>query len=390
MKMLYKVFSFLEVTILAFIGRGLGILAVPLIALLSIDPLKWSIIPAAYFFVRGIVAFPTGSFIDRFPRFGFLVGGFIFCIGMWWMSYTLTDYYYFIIGIIITSIGSTGMQISANTLGVRSEGFGKTWDMIGVGIGHSFVPILVAVITGFILNISMTFKIIGILGLIVDVLFILTFTNVNVRENKKSSLKETFNCFNNIGFTRLLFSIITIEILGMFVYVNFSLALADVGISEKMAIFYFLCFYGVMGIILRFPYAHLGNKYGTRICLIAIMSIIIIGNIVFMIPNDITRVVGLFITGIGNAGYSITLVSYIGDRWDRKQTASMFGIVVMLGSLTGPLTLILQGYLRNITNTYTLGILVFNVIAIIAYFIFISEKDILYLDKVNGIENEKN
>lgn len=36
------------------------------------------------------------------------------------------------------------------------------------------------------------------------------------------------------------------------------------------------------------------------------------------------------------------------------------------------------------TGSYTISLLIFNILAIITYIIFLFEKDIIYLDKING------
>jgi len=123
-----------------------------------------------------------------------------------------------------------------------------------------------------------------------------------------------------------------------------------------------------------------GSWYGTIVAL----SITLIGVMIFPY-NLVTVLIGSGLLAFGTAAGQVMVIPTFGERWGHKIFSSTWGLISIIYNLLNGCIILLSGILLNMTgNNYILVYQLYSIMAILAIVLFSTEKNIKYLEPVNG------
>jgi hypothetical protein len=97
-------------------------------------------------------------------------------------------------------------------------------------------------------------------------------------------------------------------------------------------------------------------------------------------------IIGLGIAGFSVSGGTLTAIPLIGDVFGRAEYATGLGVCTTVWSAINSVTVFGTGYLYQITNSYFIVLYIYAVLSALVLWFFMSERNIVYIDKRNGVK----
>lgn len=273
-----------------------------------------SIFVACLGIVRIVLAFPSGSLVDRFDRKKILLlGGLLSLIGLLILSSSHTIFHLIVSRVFIGS-GSIISVITVSVLIAQIAGFDRRGAMMSlINVVHHAGVIVSAALTGILAgwyNWRLPFLVIAGLLLLSMVTVAVMFNDEALDYNgsqgqkdrkPKPFLKKT----SKPAFLKLL-PVFCISLFIFFYRSSFRLTLIpfygkDVLHIDVMALGFYISIIGCIGMVSLFIFGFLSDRYGRRVALIPGISFSIIAVIALLIPRQLNRLlVACIFVGAGS------------------------------------------------------------------------------------------
>jgi hypothetical protein len=292
-------------------------------------------------------------------------------------------------GIGVMAIGHSILLISIANFVNRSKGYGRTCDSLTIGIALSCAPLL----TGLIFSNSKGIDLINALagyGIVSFIVFsaiscIILFGKIDYQPKPKAPL-NIFKYWNLPGLWRMPFVMIMMSGVIYFVGANFVFLFKSFGVKPLNAIIMFTGIWASVGTCGRVFWSWIGYTYkgGSWYGTIVALSITLIGVMIFPY-NLVTVLIGSGLLAFGTAAGQVMVIPTFGERWGHKIFSSTWGLISIIYNLLNGCIILLSGILLNMTgNNYILVYQLYSIMAILAIVLFSTEKNIKYLEPVNG------
>lgn len=383
-KSLIYLFGYLTTVINYLTRRGIGVI-LPIISKALSVPVQSLVFVQSFFGLsRTIVCLFTGPWFDKNPRIMFKIGVFLQLISVCLIILFQNHYHIFISSLLFLALGYVILSLSIWNILTRSVGYGRTYDVMWVGVGMSSGPIIMLSIIHILKSstITMIFLTYGILLLIAASLFLYFTKDIDVRKGETSSYKKLFSNMLNLSIIRSI-PILSLSVSADVTIAVFTIYMMSLGFTFFEASLYTVIVYATSSIVSRFIFSWIGYNYGSKNAMLIGMIVCSIAWLCAINPNFV--ILSLILLGLGTGSGSINVFPYIADKYGRTFYFANYSVFAVYGGLFEGSMVWLSSLILSITKNYNF-VFTFMVILMIICFIIIHADKTGYIDRINGVK----
>lgn len=285
-------------------------------------------------------------------------------------------------------MGYQVLNLSLWNILVRSKGYGRTYDVMWMSVGISLGPILMF----FLAGILKTTTISSIFGIYILLLVLFAFTiiyltgKVDVRPGIDTTYKLQYSNFFNLYIMRNVV-ILVASVSADITMIVFTVFMMSLGYTFLQSITHIIFIFALTSIVSRFFFSWVGYKYGTRMALMSGALVCGVGAIFCMVPTYMNIIIALVLLGFGTGSGSMNVFTFLADRYGRKNYFATYSIFAIYGGLFEGSMVWLAGFILSTTKDYQMIFLFLALFNFLCVIIQMTDKNVYYVDKINGVND---
>ncbi len=354
------------------LSRALGVSPAVTGSLYSI--VLWSRIPSVFI---------CSIFSDKNPRMVMFIGSLLFFLGGAGMIFPDSLTYWWVASMmILMGVGLFMAGYSSKVVIVKANQMGRTIDMIPGAMAKNFAVLYMGTIALIVLKkfgVGQVFFLLGLSGIITVIIYIWYSLKLNL--DLKSSWKPSFNeIVRYKGIWKIIQFMIIFEgvLVGIFSIYMYQLRNFLVGYNRPQMITIFIITVALPALISRPVWGIFTKIYGARWGLISGMLINFLGLLIFVIHP----IIGIIILSVGSGAGTVSFMPYLADRWGRKKTAEVFGVICIPYMMVASVFPWLVAWMYQ--NWGCLKLCLILTLLCILSIGLMAEKNIKYIDRRSG------